>query len=166
MITKAEIWRGCIQYIVWRVIPYATLCYPHDGVLWFFFVQGGPHNHTIGGLAVCLKLAAAPEFKVYQQQVWKNKCKPSDYYPLFTRFLVASSHLMYDEVVSQNILVFFLLSLLFVSCVLQQVHCNVCVCEQLWDILIWIFHAGDKKLSCVGRQVDGVGVQARFRRNR
>jgi len=35
-------------------------------------LQGGPHNHTIGGLAVCLKLAAAPEFKVYQQQVIKN----------------------------------------------------------------------------------------------
>jgi glycine hydroxymethyltransferase len=32
-------------------------------------VQGGPHNHTIGGLAVCLKQAAAPGFKVYQQQV-------------------------------------------------------------------------------------------------
>lgn len=38
-------------------------------ILFYFFVQGGPHNHTIGGLAVCLKLAAAPEFKVYQQQV-------------------------------------------------------------------------------------------------
>jgi glycine hydroxymethyltransferase len=32
-------------------------------------LQGGPHNHTIGGLAVCLKQAAAPGFKVYQQQV-------------------------------------------------------------------------------------------------
>ncbi|CAM6023774.1 unnamed protein product [Sphagnum balticum] len=35
-------------------------------------LQGGPHNHTIGGLAVCLKQAAAPGFKVYQQQVIAN----------------------------------------------------------------------------------------------
>ena len=32
-------------------------------------MQGGPHNHTIGGLAVCLKHAQSPEFKVYQNQV-------------------------------------------------------------------------------------------------
>ena len=35
-------------------------------------LQGGPHNHTIGGLAVALKQACEPEFKVYQQQVVKN----------------------------------------------------------------------------------------------
>eukprot|EP00898_Chlorokybus_atmophyticus_P001969 jgi/Chlat1/2773/Chrsp187S02949 len=35
-------------------------------------LQGGPHNHTIGALAVCLKLAATPEFNTYQQQVIKN----------------------------------------------------------------------------------------------
>lgn len=34
-----------------------------------FFSQGGPHNHTIGGLAVCLKYAQTPEFKAYQKQV-------------------------------------------------------------------------------------------------
>lgn len=34
--------------------------------------QGGPHNHTIGALAVALKLAATPEFKQYQEQVVKN----------------------------------------------------------------------------------------------
>jgi glycine hydroxymethyltransferase len=34
--------------------------------------QGGPHNHTIGALAVALKLAATPEFKEYQQQVLDN----------------------------------------------------------------------------------------------
>lgn len=33
------------------------------------FSQGGPHNHTIGGLAVCLKYAQTPEFKAYQKQV-------------------------------------------------------------------------------------------------
>eukprot|EP00262_Sarcandra_glabra_P004880 TRINITY_DN16110_c0_g1_i1.p1 TRINITY_DN16110_c0_g1~~TRINITY_DN16110_c0_g1_i1.p1 ORF type:complete len:531 (-),score=89.10 TRINITY_DN16110_c0_g1_i1:349-1941(-) len=37
-------------------------------------LQGGPHNHTIGGLAVCLKHAQTPEFKTYQGQVVSN-CK-------------------------------------------------------------------------------------------
>ncbi|KAB2611914.1 serine hydroxymethyltransferase 3 [Pyrus ussuriensis x Pyrus communis] len=35
-------------------------------------LQGGPHNHTIGGLAVCLKYAQSPEFKAYQNQVVSN----------------------------------------------------------------------------------------------
>jgi glycine hydroxymethyltransferase len=35
-------------------------------------IQGGPHNHTIAGLAVALKQAASPEFKAYQTQVLKN----------------------------------------------------------------------------------------------
>jgi hypothetical protein len=35
-------------------------------------LQGGPHNHTISGLACALKQAASPEFKAYQQQVLKN----------------------------------------------------------------------------------------------
>ncbi|KAF3439492.1 hypothetical protein FNV43_RR17770 [Rhamnella rubrinervis] len=35
-------------------------------------LQGGPHNHTIGGLAVCLKYAQSPEFKGYQTQVVSN----------------------------------------------------------------------------------------------
>ncbi|XP_026440186.1 serine hydroxymethyltransferase 3, chloroplastic-like isoform X2 [Papaver somniferum] len=35
-------------------------------------LQGGPRNHTIGGLAVCLKLAQSPEFKAYQMQVVSN----------------------------------------------------------------------------------------------
>ncbi|TPX18222.1 uncharacterized protein E0L32_002731 [Thyridium curvatum] len=34
--------------------------------------QGGPHNHTITGLAVALKQAATPEFKDYQKQVVAN----------------------------------------------------------------------------------------------
>ncbi|XP_068651459.1 serine hydroxymethyltransferase 3, chloroplastic [Aristolochia californica] len=37
-------------------------------------LQGGPHNHTIAGLAVCLKQAQFPEFKLYQEQVLSN-CK-------------------------------------------------------------------------------------------
>jgi len=35
-------------------------------------LQGGPHNHTIGGLAVCLKQAVTAEFKAYQIQVVAN----------------------------------------------------------------------------------------------
>jgi len=37
-------------------------------------LQGGPHNHTIGALATCLKQANTPEFAEYQTQVLKN-CK-------------------------------------------------------------------------------------------
>ena len=35
-------------------------------------LQGGPHNHTIAGLAVALRAASQPEFKGYQQQVVAN----------------------------------------------------------------------------------------------
>ncbi|KAM7506916.1 hypothetical protein LguiA_017369 [Lonicera macranthoides] len=35
-------------------------------------LQGGPHNHTIGGLAVCLKHAQSPEFQDYQNKVVSN----------------------------------------------------------------------------------------------
>jgi glycine hydroxymethyltransferase len=35
-------------------------------------LQGGPHNHTIGALATCLKQAATPEFVQYQKQVLLN----------------------------------------------------------------------------------------------
>mmetsp|Transcript_58585 Transcript_58585/g.189792 ORF Transcript_58585/g.189792 Transcript_58585/m.189792 type:complete len:487 (+) Transcript_58585:95-1555(+) len=35
-------------------------------------LQGGPHNQSITALAVALKMAQAPEFKVYQDQVMKN----------------------------------------------------------------------------------------------
>ena len=35
-------------------------------------LQGGPHNHTISGLACALKQAVGPEFKAYQEQVIKN----------------------------------------------------------------------------------------------
>lgn len=37
-------------------------------------MQGGPHNHTIGGLAVCLKHAQSPEFKAYQNKVLQFYC--------------------------------------------------------------------------------------------
>ncbi|ERN12918.1 hypothetical protein AMTR_s00050p00205910 [Amborella trichopoda] len=37
-------------------------------------LQGGPHNHTIAGLAVCLKLAQLPDFVAYEKQVLSN-CK-------------------------------------------------------------------------------------------
>ncbi|GBG76331.1 Serine hydroxymethyl transferase 1 (SHMT) [Chara braunii] len=35
-------------------------------------LQGGPHNHTIAGLAVALKQCATPEYKAYQKQVVEN----------------------------------------------------------------------------------------------
>ncbi|GMH40915.1 hypothetical protein BSKO_08819 [Bryopsis sp. KO-2023] len=35
-------------------------------------LQGGPHNHTISGLACALLQAQSPEFKSYQEQVLKN----------------------------------------------------------------------------------------------
>lgn len=41
-------------------------------------LQGGPHNHTIGALATCLKQANTPEFVEYQKQVLKNSSRLSD----------------------------------------------------------------------------------------
>nr|XP_009776303.1 PREDICTED: serine hydroxymethyltransferase, mitochondrial-like [Nicotiana sylvestris] len=38
-------------------------------------LQGGPHNHTITGLAVALKQAITPEYKAYQEQVLSNCSK-------------------------------------------------------------------------------------------
>ncbi|MBI4049843.1 MAG: serine hydroxymethyltransferase [Candidatus Doudnabacteria bacterium] len=35
-------------------------------------MQGGPHEHTIAGIAVALKEAATPEFKNYAEQIVKN----------------------------------------------------------------------------------------------
>jgi glycine hydroxymethyltransferase len=37
-------------------------------------LQGGPHQHTISGIAVALKMAKSESFKQYQQQVLDN-CK-------------------------------------------------------------------------------------------
>jgi len=41
-------------------------------------LQGGPHNHTIGALATCLKQANTPAFVEYQKQVLKNSATMSD----------------------------------------------------------------------------------------
>jgi glycine hydroxymethyltransferase len=35
-------------------------------------LQGGPHNHSIAGIAVALKEAKTPEFVAYQKQVLTN----------------------------------------------------------------------------------------------
>ena len=35
-------------------------------------LQGGPHNHAIGGVAVALKQAQSPDFAVYQKQTMAN----------------------------------------------------------------------------------------------
>jgi len=51
-----------------KFVRFIPVCdFDSDGV---GIVQGGPHNHTIGGLAVCLKYAQSPEFKIYQNQVY------------------------------------------------------------------------------------------------
>ncbi|KAG5607635.1 hypothetical protein H5410_029127 [Solanum commersonii] len=42
-------------------------------------LQGGPHNHQIGALAVALKQAATPGFKVYAKQVKANAVALGDY---------------------------------------------------------------------------------------
>lgn len=41
-------------------------------------LQGGPHNHTIGALATCLKQAATMEFVEYQKQVLNNSKRLAD----------------------------------------------------------------------------------------
>ncbi len=38
-------------------------------------LQGGPHNHTTAGIAVAMKEAQAPEFKLYAKQVVKNSAR-------------------------------------------------------------------------------------------
>ena len=46
--------------------------------LFLFVMQGGPHNHTISGLACALKQARTPEFKAYQEQVLRNSSAMAD----------------------------------------------------------------------------------------
>ena len=41
-------------------------------------LQGGPHNHTIGALATCLKQANTAEFVEYEKQVLRNASALSD----------------------------------------------------------------------------------------
>jgi glycine hydroxymethyltransferase len=41
-------------------------------------LQGGPHNHTIGALATCLKQVREPGFVDYQRQVLKNCSRMAD----------------------------------------------------------------------------------------
>ncbi|KAL7262446.1 hypothetical protein ACSBR1_000759 [Camellia fascicularis] len=44
----------------------------------FLGLQGGPHNHTISGLAVALKQAMTLEYKAYQVQVLSNCSKVAE----------------------------------------------------------------------------------------
>ncbi len=44
-------------------------------------LQGGPHNHQIGALAVTLKHVATPEFKQYATQVGQGQTVPERYLP-------------------------------------------------------------------------------------
>lgn len=45
-------------------------------------LQGGPHNHTIAGLACALKQCTTPEYKEYQQQVLRNS-KVSEFFFMY-----------------------------------------------------------------------------------
>ncbi|KAF5834402.1 serine hydroxymethyltransferase-domain-containing protein [Dunaliella salina] len=50
-------------------------CYDYEDKINFAVfpaLQGGPHNHQIGALAVALKHVATPSFKAYQRQVVAN----------------------------------------------------------------------------------------------
>ena len=51
---------------------------PAASRLEFLILQGGPHNHTISGLACALKQAKSPEFKAYQEQVLLNSSAMAD----------------------------------------------------------------------------------------
>eukprot|EP01097_Dermamoeba_algensis_P010107 TRINITY_DN732_c0_g2_i2.p1 TRINITY_DN732_c0_g2~~TRINITY_DN732_c0_g2_i2.p1 ORF type:complete len:264 (-),score=62.60 TRINITY_DN732_c0_g2_i2:95-886(-) len=69
-------------------------------------LQGGPHNHTIAGIAAALKIAQSPEFQVYQQQVLKNskhlaKCLMDKGYTLVTGG--TDLHLMLVDLRPQNV---------------------------------------------------------------
>lgn len=57
------------------------IMYDYEGKINFAVfpgLQGGPHNHTIGALATCLKQASTPEFVTYQKQVLKNTARMAD----------------------------------------------------------------------------------------
>ena len=41
-------------------------------------LQGGPHNHAIGGVAVALRQAQSPDFVAYQKQVMANAATMAD----------------------------------------------------------------------------------------
>merc|ERR1712087_923269 len=69
-------------------------------------LQGGPHNHTITGLAVALKQAASPEFKKYQEQVIKNCAAMSDRLQALGYSLVSggtSNHLVLVDLKPQGV---------------------------------------------------------------
>lgn len=51
--------------LCYKALPGTTL----EATLLTLGLQGGPHNNTIGGIAVCLGHAQTPEFKAYQTQV-------------------------------------------------------------------------------------------------
>ncbi len=63
---------GCFfELLLLSVAPLGCI-QQHSGPLVPLRTQGGPHNHTISGLACALKQAATPEFKQYQEQVLRN----------------------------------------------------------------------------------------------
>ena len=57
---------------------WSRLCACRSTGLRCWVLQGGPHNHTIAGLAVALKQAASEDFKAYQTQVLQNTSALAD----------------------------------------------------------------------------------------
>lgn len=62
--------RGVKEVVKGKEVPYTYERRINTAV--FPGLQGGPHNNVIAGVATALKVAATPEFKVYQEQVLKN----------------------------------------------------------------------------------------------
>lgn len=68
--------------------------------------QGGPHNHTIGALAVALKQTKSPLYKEYQQQVLKNNSAFADRFNELTYNLVSGgtdNHLLLVDLKSKGV---------------------------------------------------------------
>lgn len=60
-----------ISYVMYLIHDASTEPYFKSEIC-ILLCQGGPHNHTIAGLACALKQAVGPEYKAYQEQVLKN----------------------------------------------------------------------------------------------
>lgn len=70
-------------------------------------LQGGPHNHQTAAIAVALREAATPEFKVYGKQIVKNAKKLADELMNYGFDLVTGgtdNHLMLIDLTNKNVL--------------------------------------------------------------
>lgn len=60
-------------------------------------MQGGPHMHTIGGIAVALGEAITPEFKEYQKQVFLSLSRFSQTWKLVSIIFKTKDLPLYQE---------------------------------------------------------------------